>query len=113
MKYKVKISNFVFGVPTQFIRYYNPEQFEIIGATQRGCHDGFPDTVIYDSYREYTQEGTMTGSSGKKTNENANLVGKPTKGNYFMNNCGKCVYSAYQRIFIKKQIVNNYFLNFS
>lgn len=31
MKYRVKISSFVFGVPTQFIRYYNPEQFEIVG----------------------------------------------------------------------------------
>jgi len=103
MKYRIKISNFTFGVPVNFLDKYNPEQFEIVGATQRGCHDGFPDTAIYDSYKEYTQEGTTTGSSGKKTNENANLVGKPAKGNYFMNSCGKCVYSAYSRLFIKNK----------
>ena len=33
MKYKVKISNFVFGVPTSFMAYkYNPQQwFRILG----------------------------------------------------------------------------------
>ena len=32
MKYRVKISNFTFGVPMGFLGYkYNPEQFEIIG----------------------------------------------------------------------------------
>lgn len=32
MKYKVKISNFTFGVPQPFLAYeYNPEQFELIG----------------------------------------------------------------------------------
>lgn len=35
MKYKVKISNFTFGVPLGFLGYkYSPAQFEIIGATE-------------------------------------------------------------------------------
>ena len=41
MKYKVKISNFVFGVPIGFLGYkYNPEQFKIIGlAADKRCDD--------------------------------------------------------------------------
>lgn len=33
----------VMGVPISFLDKYNPEQFEILGATQRGCHDEVPD----------------------------------------------------------------------
>lgn len=29
----------IMGVPITFLDKYNPEQFEIIGLTQRGCHD--------------------------------------------------------------------------
>ena len=43
----------------------------------------------------------ITGSSGGKTNENANLVGNDGKKNYFTNKEGKVIQSAYQRIFIK------------
>jgi hypothetical protein len=45
--------------------------------------------------------GTPTGSSGGKTNENANLVGNDGKKNYFINDEGRIIQSAYQRIFIK------------
>lgn len=34
----------VMGVPITFMDKYNPEQFEIIGLTQIGCHDLVPDT---------------------------------------------------------------------
>ena len=34
----------VMGVPISFLDKYSPEQFEILGATQRGCHDEVPDT---------------------------------------------------------------------
>jgi len=36
MKYRVKISNFVFGVPVSFLDKYNPDQFEIVGTSDRG-----------------------------------------------------------------------------
>lgn len=91
----------VMGVPISFLDKYNPEQFEIIGATQRGCHDEVPDTKKYDDYWEVTQIGEKTGSSGGKTNENANLVGNDGKKNYFMNKEGRIIQSAYQRIFIR------------
>jgi hypothetical protein len=91
----------VMGVPISFLDKYCPEQFEILGATQRGCHDEVPDTKKYDDYWEVKQNGEKTGSSGGKTNENANLLGNDGKKNYFINKEGRIIQSAYQRIFIK------------
>lgn len=91
----------VMGVPISFLDKYNPGQFKILGATQRGCHDEVPDLKKYDGYWEVRQDGSKTGSSGGKTNENANLVGNDGIKNYFINNEGWVVQSAYQRIFIK------------
>src|SRR3989338_490870 len=91
----------VMGVPISFLNKYNPDQFEILGATQRGCHDEVPDTKKYGDYWEVRQDGMKTGSSGGKTNENANLVGNDGKKNYFINKEGRIIQSAYQRIFIR------------
>lgn len=91
----------VMGVPISFLPKYNPEQFIILGATQRGCHDKVPDTKKYDDYWEVKQNGEKTGSSGGKTNENANLEENDGRKNYFINKDGHIVQSAYQRIFIK------------
>ncbi len=101
VKYIPKDYRGVMGVPITFLGKYNPEQFEILGATQRGCHDEVPDTRKYDDYWEVRQDGTNTGSSGGKTNENANLVGNDGKKNYFINKDGRIVQSAYQRVFIR------------
>lgn len=91
----------VMGVPVSILDKYNPDQFEILGATQRGCHNEVPDTKKYDDYWEVRQDGKITGSSGGKTNENANLVGNDGKKNYFINKDGRIIQSAYQRIFIR------------
>lgn len=91
----------VMGVPISFLDKYNPDQFEILGATQRGCHNDIPDTKKYDDYWEVRQNGEKTGSSGGKTNENANIIGNDKKKNYFINKEGRIIQSAYQRIFIK------------
>lgn len=91
----------VMGVPISFLDKYSPEQFEILGATQRGCHDEVPDTKKYDDYWEMKQNGEKTGSSGGKTNENANLLMNDGKKNYFINKNGRIIQSAYQRIFIR------------
>ena len=93
----------VMGVPISFLDKYCPEQFKILGATQRGCHDEVPDTKKYDDYWEVKPNGTPTGSSGSKTNENANLVGNDGKKNYFVNKNGRTIQSAYQRIFIRRK----------
>jgi len=91
----------IMGVPISFLDKYSPEQFEILGATQRGCHDEVPDTKKYDDYWEVQQDGEKTGSSGGKTNENANLLGNDGKKNFFINKKGRVIQSAYQRIFIR------------
>jgi hypothetical protein len=91
----------IMGVPISFLGKYSPEQFEILGATQRGCHDHVPDTKKYDDYWEVKPDGQPTGSSGGKTNENANLEGNDGRKNYFINKDGHVVQSAYQRIFIR------------
>ena len=93
----------IMGVPITFFDKYCPEQFTILGATQRGCHDAVPDTRKYDDYWEVKPDGTPTGSSGNKTNENANLLGNDGKKNYFINKEGRIIQSAYQRIFIRKK----------
>ena len=94
----------VMGVPITFLEKYCPEQFEIVGSTQRGCHDAFPDIKKYDTYWEVRQDGTKTGSSGSKTNENANLEGIfDTKNNYFINKEGHIIQSKYTRVFIRKR----------
>lgn len=92
----------IMGVPISFLDKYSPDQFEILGATQRGCHDRVPDTKKYDDYWEVKQNGQKTGSSGGKTNENANLIGNDGKKNYFINKDGRIIQSAYQRIFIRR-----------
>jgi hypothetical protein len=91
----------IMGVPITFLGKYNPDQFEILGATQRGCHDAVPDTKKYDDYREMRRDGMPTGSSGGKTNENANLLGNDGRKNYFINDEGRVIQSAYQRLFIR------------
>jgi hypothetical protein len=91
----------IMGVPITFLDKYNPEQFEILGSTQRGCHDLVPDTKKYDDYKEMKPDGTPTGSSGGKTNENPNLERNDGKNNYFINEDGHVVQSAYSRIFIR------------
>ena len=91
----------IMGVPISFLDKYSPEQFEILGATQRGCHDEVPDIKKYDDYWEVKPNGEPTGSSGGKTNENANLLENDGKKNYFINKEGRVIQSAYQRIFIR------------
>jgi hypothetical protein len=54
----------------------------------------------YDDYKEIRQNGSFTGSSGKKTNGNPMIEGKPKKGNYYIDELGNCAYSLYDRLFI-------------
>ena len=92
------------GVPITFLDKYNPEQFDIIGLSQIGCHDLLPDTKKYNSYKEViraTDEPTK--SSGGKTNENAVLRGKGSKKTYYLGPHGEIVHSEAKRIFIRNK----------
>ena len=70
--------NGVMGVPISFLSKHSPEQFEIIGLSMK---DGFglESHKFYDNYKEIRQDGSYTGSSGKKTNGNPMIAGKPKR----------------------------------
>lgn len=94
----------VMGVPISYLDKYCPEQFEIIGLSQIGCHDKLPDTKRYNDYREMLSDTDRpTGSSGGKTNENAVLPGKGDKKTYYLGPNGELVHSEYKRLFIRKK----------
>lgn len=92
----------VMGVPVTFLKFHNPQQFEIVGCTQRGCHEKVLDTKKYNDFWECKPDGTPTGSSGNKTNENAVICNNDGKHNYFINKNGKIVQSLFTRVFIKR-----------
>ena len=93
------------GVPITFLDRYCPDQFEILGLTQIGCHDALPDTKRYNDYKEIDRAtGNATGASGGKTNENAVLPGIGDKKTYYLGPQGEQVYSEYKRILIKRRI---------
>lgn len=94
------------GVPITFLDKYNPEQFEIIGLTQRGCHDEALETKRYDDYWEMRPDGTKTGSGGTKTNGNPNIAMNDGKHNYFINKDGHTVQSCYQRMLIRRRKID-------
>lgn len=94
----------VMGVPLTFLDKFCPDQFEIIGLSQIGCHDLLPDTRKYNDYREVNRSTDKpTNSSGGKTNENAVLKGKGTKKTYYLGPNGEIVHSEAKRIFIRNK----------
>ena len=94
----------VMGVPITFLDKYNPDQFEILGLTQIGCHEAVPDTKKYNDYKEMLRStDEPTGSRGGKTNENAVLKGKGSKKTYYLGPNGELVHSEYKRLFIRKK----------
>lgn len=92
----------IMGVPITFMDKYNPNQFEILGLSQKVGY-GLQSNKSYDEYKEIRQDGSFTGSSGKKTNGNPMIAGKPKKGNYYIDENGNCAYSLYGRIFIRRK----------
>ncbi len=95
--------NGAMGVPITFLDKYNPEQFEILGLTQLGCHDLCPDTKKYNDYKEIDRATDIpTGQGGGKTNENAVLKGRGNKKTYYLGPNGEFVHSVYKSILIRK-----------
>ena len=86
-QYRIKVRNIVMGVPITFLDKYCPKQFEILGLLNSSSETlaGIPIIATYDNYKEIKQDGSFTKSSGKKTNGNPVLKGKPKKGNYYIN----------------------------
>ena len=93
------------GVPITFLDKYNPEQFEILGLSQK-VGMGLESKKFYNDYWEMRKDGTKTGSSGQKTNGNPVMKGRSPSNNYFTNGV-ETVYSLYARIFIKNKKLKN------
>ena len=91
----------VMGVPVTFLDKHNPDQFELLGLAQK-CGYGLHSTKAYNDFIEVRPDGTPTGSTGKKTNGNPMMKGKPSKGNYYIRkHDGYTVHSLFSRVFIK------------
>lgn len=98
--------NGIMGVPITFLDKYNPEQFEIIGLLNSSSRElaGILALKVYDDFKEMRQDLTYTGSTGRKTNGNPVLKGKPQKGNFFVNPVtNEYIFSAYARILIRRR----------
>ena len=95
----------IMGVPISLMDKYNPEQFEIVGLSMKAGF-GLKSFKRYDNYKEVKQDGSFTGSSGRKTNGNPMLKGKSPKGNYYIDEQGNCSYSLYDRLFIVNRKLN-------
>lgn len=95
----------VIGVPITFLDKYCPEQFEILGLSQKeglGLHS----LKTYDTYKELRQDGSATGASGHKMNGNPVMAGRPLRGNYYFDG-QNYAYSLYGRIFIRRVLCDN------
>lgn len=90
----------VMGVPISILDKHCAEQFEIVGLSMKYGF-GLESNKQYDSYKEIKQDGSYTGSSGRKTNGNPMFEGKHEKNNYYIDSDGNCAYSLFDRIFIK------------
>lgn len=95
----------VMGVPITALDKLNHKEFEILGISQRGCHDDFPDIKKYDDYIELKPNGVPTGHTAHKINENPVLTKNDGKKNYYVHPIrGHIVQIMYQRIFIKRKL---------
>lgn len=92
----------VMGVPISFLDKYNPEQFEIVGMTQRSCHDELPDTKKYENYVQMNKNESIEGSNGRKIDESPVIEGKISGKTFYKNlENNHEVSSLYMRIFLK------------
>ena len=96
-------SNYIWmmGVASSFLEKFCPEQFEIVAATQTGCH---PDSMVLKKYRDYKgyyADGRSNGRNGSTCGNNPMIAKNDGKHAYYMNDEGLIVQSANGRILIK------------
>lgn len=91
------------GVASSFLEKYCPDQFEIVGATQTGCHSDDMVKATYKDYVGYHQDGTLTGRKGNTCGHNPMIEKNDGVHDYYMNADGKIVQSANGRILIRRK----------
>ncbi len=91
------------GLPLSFIDVYNPDQFEIVGATQKWCHDKALELKKYGNYIGKHKDGTLTGRKGNTMVGNPMMVKNDGIHDYYENEDGIQVQSLYHRIIIRRK----------
>lgn len=102
---KIRVHRPIWGTPITIFDKYCSTQFHIIGLLNSSDKElaGIEAIREYDNFKEIRQDGTFTGSSGRKTKGNPVLKGKSKNGNYYIDTLtNECVFSTYARILIKR-----------
>ena len=102
--YRVKIRNITIGVPINFLSKYNPDQFEIVGASVDSentfCHIQKDYTKL--GYKFFKQDGSVSGSGALRDRMSPKI---PVKGksDYSLAPDGSVLSAMYSRVFIRKK----------
>ncbi len=95
----------IMGVPISFIKYYCPEQFEIMGITLGNTVE-YEMTKIYTAAVQHNKNGSTQPGSKVNTRAAICVSEKPTDSVYYTaDNCDGFLISIYPRILIRR-IVN-------
>ena len=103
-RYRIKVRNIVMGVPITFLDKYNPNQFEIVGASVDSkntlCHIQKDYTKL--GYKFFKQDGSVSGSGALRDKMSPKI---PVKGksDYSLAPDGSVLSATYSRIFIRKK----------
>jgi len=100
----------VMGVPITFLDKYDPEQFEIVGATG---YDDTPCRISRDykalGYRFYKKDGVTESGSGALRDKTSGKIKCKGNGDYSVSPNGEFLSAVYSRVFIrpKKEATHN------
>ena len=103
-RYRVKIRNIAMGVPINFLDKYNPDQFEIVGASVDSkntlCHIQKDYTKL--GYKFFKQDGSVSGSGALRDKMSPKI---PVKGksDYSLAPDDSVLSATYSRVFIRKK----------
>ena len=102
--YKIKVRNITMGVPITFLDKYNPNQFEIVGASMDSentfCH--IQKDYVKLGYKFFKQDGGVSGSGALRDKMSPKI---PVKGksDYSLAPDGSVLSAVYGRVFIRKK----------
>ena len=103
-RYRIKVRNIAMGVPITFLDKYNPNQFEIVGASMDSentfCH--IQKDYVKLGYKFFKQDGGVSGSGALKDKMSPKIPVKG-KGDYSLAPDKTILSAVYNRIFIRKK----------
>ena len=94
--------NGLMGVPINYMDKHNPDQFEIVGCSKPGCHEGIPAFGDYRKYWRVRQDGTTLPNPLSNTTDDAVLEGNDGKRDYYTDGTRE-VQLKFARLFIRRR----------